>query len=937
MKAHQSTCAHIRFSVFLTVIITHLAVSSPRQVTEIFFELEPSWISAAGVPSDSWLSMLMPARDNNENQMQISHLRIPASAAQHPLLKGIFRLDIDKGRADDWKDKLMSAPGVKWAEPPPVRYTCGIPEPGDDGIDAPPDDPYYPLQWSLHRINAAAGWDITQGDTNVVIAVVDIGTDITHRDLSNQMWVNRLEIAGNGVDDDGNGFVDDIYGWDFHADDSDPRPDGNDEHGTHVSGIACAAVNNSYGIAGLGGKCRLMAIRTGQGSLITHGYEGVIYAAAMGADIINLSWGGGTPSNIERITIDFASEQGALIVAAAGNLPGNHGEHYPAAYVPAVAVTAVDDNDRLASFSNFGPWVDVSAPGEHILSTIPGGFGLISGTSMATPLVAAAAALLKSIHPDWQPEQLKLQLLSTSDPIDSINPDDEGNIGRGRLNVFRTLTEDHSGFALDRIHVDDSFEGNDNGIIEPGERLRIMVTISNKLAKPAHVSGRFVSSDRFIQITPLEVDFGELSTGMEADNNDTPFIVRISPDVRQRYVVECFLNLTTEGGASQTLPITLQVQSPFDHHDAGEVTVTLTNFGAIGYWDYLSNAVIGESFRYPAGGLGSLYHGSLMIGSPPDRVSDCAYGDGIKARMDFAPLELGFKIQQDLDGNQTGVTSFDDVLAENPLRVRVEQSSYSYVDPPNNDFLILNYKVINRGSDIDSLYIGLYLDWDIVQADQNRCLWDGDLGIGWFEFAGGGWPLYGVAVIDQPVGFHVAVDNRDIFPTLSTAWTDEDKIGWMQSGFTSANSTEVYDWSQLTGVGPLSVNSQDTVTVTFAMIAGDDLADLSQNLQAARNLWNDAAPITEQQGAPNYIKLLSVYPSPFNGVQNVSFMIGSSGFIEWYMSDISGRMIKSSPEIFIQQGRSIITVDGRSLPSGRYMLSILQNGNRLTLPMTLIR
>lgn len=960
----------MKLNTVFSVAILLAALTIPASETsakELLIELEPVWVKEDGAASDAWLQEMTPRRDGDP-PAKVERLRIPVSAQSHPLFRNIFRVLIpDDQHFADWQNRLDATSGVLWVESSPIRYTCEIPhEDNTSGVspprlthprsdlsfavsysdltagsspprrDAPPNDPYFPLQWSLDKIDAVPAWDITRGDTSVVIAVVDVGTDISHGDLRTQRWINWAEMNGeDGVDDDGNGFTDDIHGWDFYDNDADPGPNNDDSHGSHVAGIVCAATDNSYGIAGVAWNCKLMAIRAGIGRSITNGYEGMIYAAASGADIINMSWGSSSASNIERISSEYAAEQGALIFAAAGN-NRDSSYHYPGAYDQVVAVASTGAGDIFSrEYSSFGSWVGLCAPGADILSLRPRGFKVESGTSMSTPIAAGAAALVKSLHPDWSPQQIMLQLTMSADPIDHINPDFAGLLGTGRLNLFRALSEEHSGFELTDTHFDDGVMGDGNGIIESAEHVGISVTIKNVLSQSADITALLVIPDRYVGVLDGNYNFGEVAPGEQVDNSTDPFIITVSRSTPGNHSVLCHLRLSTVDGVLQTIPIRLTANPTHNDHDNGQVVLTLSNFGALGYYDYATGEGIGSGFIYRPTGLSSLFHGSLMVAAPPDQVSDCAFGDAQNDRFDFHAVQSGMTITKDLDGVQSGVTTYEDGSAERPLDIVVTQNSYSYPNPPDDDYVILSYTIHNEASDKDSLYIGLYLDWDVIESSHNRCLWNAEERYGWTEHSSGSWQVFGAALLDGQASFHAAIDNRDIHFRNGSTWHDTTKMSFMLSGFEHANGGDDLDWSQLIGVGPYSVDRSDSVQVTFALLAGDDVDDLTANVRAARNMWN-AAPAALIETVPNRLELLNSYPSPFNGSLMVNCRTDLPGVVNWSLTDLNGRSL-SDHAISVNAGRFTIRLNDPSLPSGRYILTIKQNGRTASAPVTLLR
>lgn len=293
-------------------------------------------------------------------------------------------------------------------------------------------------------IGAEKAWDIQTGNKDLVVAVIDTGIDYTHKDLQGNVWTNEIEANGKpGVDDDGNGFVDDIHGYDFVNRDGDPLDDHG--HGSHCSGTIGAKGDDNAGIVGVAWNVKVMGVKflskDGSGSLDA-AVESINYATKMGVKIMSNSWGGGGYSEILKNAIQAASDKGIVFTAAAGNHSGNNDENpsYPASYnVPnVISVAAVDNKGSLAYFSCFGKTsVHVAAPGVNVFSSIPGGYDSWSGTSMATPHVTGVVALLLSQEPTLTPEEVKTRLVRTSKPLAGLKGKTASN---GLVDAFLALT-----------------------------------------------------------------------------------------------------------------------------------------------------------------------------------------------------------------------------------------------------------------------------------------------------------------------------------------------------------------------------------------------------------------------------------------------------------------------------------------------------------------
>ena len=341
-----------------------------------------------------------------------------------------------------------AAASIAYAEPDFIRHFSVIPNDSD-----------YGSLWGLSAISMPSAWDISTGSREVVVAVIDTGMDMDHPDLAANLWTNAVEIAGDEIDNDGNGFVDDVNGWDFVASDNDPE-DGNG-HGTHCSGTIGAVGNNDKQVAGVCWNVSIMPVRAADdsGSLASSDVVGAIYYAAdNGAKVLSNSYGGSDFSQTEYDAIDYANDQGCIFVAAAGNDASDNDAvpQYPAGYDVAniISVAATDENDELASFSNYGSsTVDVAAPGVEILSTyLSGGTETLQGTSMACPHVAGAMALLASIYEEVTPIEARQLLMDSVDEVAALN----GKVlSGGRLNVLSLFENANDN---DRDGIPDSWE-----------------------------------------------------------------------------------------------------------------------------------------------------------------------------------------------------------------------------------------------------------------------------------------------------------------------------------------------------------------------------------------------------------------------------------------------------------------------------------------------
>ncbi len=444
-------------------------------------------------------------------------------------------------------------------------------------LDAP-DDPKFVEQWGLHNtgqsggvpdadIDAVEAWNAGTGSRDVVVAVIDTGVQYLHDDLAANIWTNPGEVVNNGIDDDGNGYIDDVHGYDFYNDDADPMDD--QSHGTHCAGILGAVGNNGIGGSGVCWNVSIMPLKfidnTGSG-FDSDAIDAIMYTANHGATITSNSWGGSDSNPAAEDAIAYAADRGGIFVAAAGNdsEDAELSPIYPAAYTDPsiISVAATDHNDTLASFSNYGSTsVDLAAPGQDILSTVPlNDYRNKKGTSMACPFVAGAVALQKSIFPNRTATELKQAIL---DRVDT-RPGLAGKcVSGGRLNVMSMLLVLQSAELMYTGQTIDDTAGNGDGYANPGEQIDLTVLCRNLGVEDAgSVSATLSSSDDNVTVVEAAISFGD-APGMAIETTaDEAFVIAIDSDCPTPHVVQFELSLT-DGTATwdESFPVTVYTSS----------------------------------------------------------------------------------------------------------------------------------------------------------------------------------------------------------------------------------------------------------------------------------------------------------------------------------------------------------------------------------------
>ncbi|MGH7449889.1 MAG: S8 family serine peptidase [bacterium] len=800
-----------------------------------------------------------------------------------------------------------------------------------------PNDPLRGSQSYLNTIKAREAWDVTRGDTSVVIAIVDTGVDWQHPDLAANVWRNYKEIPNNGIDDDGNGYKDDIRGWDFGGangtEDNNPREEV-PTHGTLVAGIASAASDNGIGIAGLGFKCKIMPVKATNSeapNAIPYGFKGIAYAAENGADIINCSWGSSGYSQVEQEVIDYATGLGALVVAAAGN-EGNNCPGYPAAYRHVLSVAATNPDDKISGFSSFGYWVDLAAPGTGIYGTWqPSAYtSFQQGTSFSSPIVAGVAALVKAQHPNWAPGAVAEKVRLACDNISSQNPSFDRQIGYGRVNAQRAvLASNTPGVRIDSLWFSE-VAGDNDGYFEINEEIAVSVRLKNFLEPANNLAVTLSENSAHVSVLSggpqlVNVGRGDVATLTSA------FRFRVAGNAPTGQVAVLYLNFSA-ADYNDWQGFAVSFGRFAGDLAVGNVATTISSFGAIGFNDYAScsGSLLGRGFEFPLGAKSTLYHGGLLLATSANRVSDVSYGNADGDRYDFVTTAGGdLNIQPGSKASLELTSRFNDSVAESPLGLTIDQKAFAWANAPWNDFVIIEYTISNTTAQaINNVYAGVYLDWDIDDSNTNFANWDNASQLG-YEWANGS-AYYGIAaVLPAKATSYRAVKNSDY---VWTGFSDASKYQFMAEGFQVVSGNAASDWSQLLSYGPYNLAAGAKVTVAFAILGGADLNDLKTNTQAARSVYlTTAVDDSQTDPVPLQFALAQSTPNPFAiriaPSTEIRYSLAETGPVTLRIFNLLGQEVAVLVQGAQNRGSYVVQWDGRdrrglAAPSGVYFYQL---------------
>jgi serine protease len=802
---------------------------------------------------------------------------------------------------------LLRTGAVEYVEPLYIREP--LYQPSDPLADSTNYAQYY-----LRLIQAYRAWDITKGDTTMVIGITDTGMRPTHEDLVHQIKYNYADPI-NGLDDDNDGYVDNFRGWDMANGNNDPTyNDDTATHGSQVAGVAAAQTDNGKGVAGVGFRCKFLPIQVFAGTATGTfaGYEGIVYAADHGCKVINMSWGGASGySRFEQDACTYAAvNKDAVLVAAAGNTNAEL-TFYPASYNYVLSVAATNGSDAKANFATYSHNVGIAAPGAEMrvvnglytysyAGNVDSDYWISTGSSVATPQVAGAAALVRVRFPQLTAEQVLAQLRQSADTaIYSLpaNRNYRGKLGSGRLNVARAVAALQKWEA--RI-VTGTFVPARPAGYAPSDTMQLTVAVRNLLMPVTGLTVTVTSLSPYLTVRRGSFAAGALATLGQTTNAAQPFRLAVAASVPFNTLATLRYRLTAAGGYQTDQFVTLLLAPDFVQLDAGDLVASITSRGNLAY-----DEQSGLGVSYGAAGL-LLSEGGLLLATSPTRVADRLRARPGLVRQSFYSEVPIRKLRPGPRADQEAYGVFSDSLpnATQPrsVGVRVRQRGLSWAAPAaRRDFIILEYSITNVTADtLKPLYAGVFTDWDLPgDAARNVARYDSVQRIGYSYDPRVASVYAGVQVLGtRPAGVYSIDNNAPASAPIyfKDGFSPAEKYLALSDGFNRFHrdaGTELTgaDVSQVVSTKLARLAPGDSATVAFAMLAAPTLAKLQAAAQAATAVYFPTKPLATATAKSLDIQ---VYPNPSHDQVQV-LLPASFGPTTAQVLDVLGREVSRQP------------------------------------------
>ncbi|MDA3894162.1 MAG: S8 family peptidase [Salinivirgaceae bacterium] len=807
--------------------------------------------------------------------------------------------------------KLNKLTDVIYAEPYPIAHV----------FDSP-NDPLNGNQYYIQNTKVFEAHEICKGDTNIVIGIVDSGVDLLHEDLKDNYKYNYNDPINN-IDDDGDGYVDNYYGWDVA--DKDPNPQSlvnihgeSNYHGTKVAGMASASTNNNIGISSMGYKTKLMPIKAMDASgNISAGYEGIVYAADHGCAIINCSWGNNVYSQFAQDVINYAAiYRGCLIVAAAGNTVAATDDRpdtwfYPASYNNVLSVAATGPTDERWSGSSYGIKVDVSAPGEGTYSTKQlNTYGAGSGTSYASPLVAGLAGLIKAHNPHFTQKQLTEQIRITSDNIDTIpeNTYYSNQLGYGRINAFRALTIDYlPSLRIDSIKVTSNKKAN----LLNGDTLSVSFIATNYLAQATNTTIRLTSNSE--HLTPIKniISTGALNTFEMVSNTTIPFTFALNENIPYNEKIWLKFEMKDQGYDDYQI-FELPINKDFITITEKDISTTLTSNGKIGYANRLEELGIGLEYK----GNNLLSDAGIILGRSSTLMVSSLYDV-----EDFTPKTL----VDTLRTPEGILMSQSEFYSNSELGIDIN-ITHTALFPNENDLqstIIHLYNLKNPGTEsVDQLKMSQFIDWDINYSYSNKVDFLANLNMAYTYSTGNNITYAGICLLNNmstiPYGFDLSIFGGGVDITQGFG-NDLKWITMTNRRDSAGNNTSGLDVASMLTTDFFNIDSGDSIEIAFAHIIGNNLNEIALKAETLIENYNKISDVQQR------VNSLKVYPNPASNTLYIQCENAEYAYITIY--DQHGKIIKTYKK---ESAVNNLVINIELLESGIYFINLATNKNSTT-------
>jgi subtilisin family serine protease len=867
---------------------------------------------------------------NKSNRERFQNRSVPVDLynSEEKLLR-TFKVYFDKSISPEeyCKRLLLTNPAVEIAEP------CYVPQ----FMAYVPNDPLISNQHTnLELIKAYEAWAIEKGNQNVIIGISDSGTNQDHEDLNKNLAVNQDEIPNDGIDNDGNGYIDDYQGYNFSWKSASEFPgdtyNNSNNHGQQVAGILGASTDNSLGIAGIGFNCSIFPMKIIEGNSLKYAYESILYAAILGVKVLNCSWGVVKPySDIDQSIINYALSMDVSIVAAAGNTSNKVTKYdifYPASYYGVLGVGEVNSNDRLTSSSSISLGCRILAPGEGNMTTTNQGYSECDGgTSFASPVIAGAVGLFRSKYPELSALQAIEFVRQSVDIHPNFSNNDKALIP-GRINLLKMLTIDPMSIpaVVPELYTYYDQNGEETDRFKSGDKAFLRILATNVLGNANNLN--FTLSVAFDPTSSVAIENSEISLAT-ISNNETVLLEGFSIKINNNFTGNVILrvDITDENGYTDFFKFAFIPTREISTFYTDNIKFSMSDFGEFGFSTNTSN-IGGYGFNYKNFGNQVYRNSSVMVSAQPDKL---IYNSSVNQVYGFSPVKSFISPQRHL-----GIYN-DSKSSSNKIGVEITQSINIF--SPKSKAARLEFKIKNTGDEsIEGLALGLYLDWDIgTEPSLNRTRlfedaipneYKGKNAAAQIAYIQTEYPYFGSASYSSNPNDEAQAAGLD-FNYIGN-FNRANRFLALNSG-TSIQTDLEDDIGSLVGIKfSEPVNPDDERECVICIGAGDNESELSEVLK------NCLLGITSVEDFAIENNPVMVYPNPANDVVFIQLNENSSRLLYQLYDNLGNSLITYEYQNGLNAGDRI-GFDISGIRNGIYILHLSIDGKLQTYKIVVAR